>query len=397
MTPPNQNARGALLIMAAGAKGAIGSTLAAAAAALETNPAPILSCLTTIDRLPWKRPAMELAGWDTCERDLPEAAAAHGVLPADTLAPLAERMARFRVLAAPEKGSLQDQVAQIRTDIRDLTQSRPDAAPVFVNLLPARGWPGHATRGEAPMDAPPPIPDIAYAMAAVAEGVPVVNFTPNFVEIPALIAAAEAAGVPVCGRDGKTGQTYFKVALASALMARGLRVDGWYSLNILGNADGANLMDPDHARDKLANKTGLLDEILGYPVATPLGVPTHKVHIDYYPPRGDAKEAWDVIDIAGLFGLPMSIRLNLQGRDSILAAPMVIDLSRWMAALSAAGRGGAVPELAFYFKKSIGNGPPRTFQDQMTALSALAAGLAPAADGGDGAGAPTETETETTP
>ena len=130
-------------------------------------------------------------------------------------------------------------------------------------------------------------------------------------------------------------------------------------------------MDPDCARGKLANKTELLDEVLGYRVGGAYGESAHKVHIDYYPPRGDAKEAWDVIDIKGLFGLPMSIRVNLQGRDSILAAPMVLDLARWVVLLQAAGRGGAVAELGFFFKKPEGEQAAATFEDQLRQLTEL--------------------------
>ena len=163
--------------------------------------------------------------------------------------------------------------------------------------------------------------------------------------------------MPFVGRDGKTGQTYIKVVLASALRARRLYVDGWYSLNILGNADGRNLMDPVCARGKLQNKTNLLDELLGYHVG------------EHY---GDAKEAWDVIDIKGLFDLPMSLRINLQGRDSILAAPMALDLARWVVRLKDLGRCGSIPELGFYFKKPEGDDPPLSFEDQVRALQGLA-------------------------
>jgi myo-inositol-1-phosphate synthase len=148
-------------------------------------------------------------------------------------------------------------------------------------------------------------------------------------------------------------------------------VDGWYSLNILGNADGLNLMDPDHACGKLNNKTHLLDDILGYPVGERYGQSAHKVHIDYYPPRGDAKEAWDVIDVRGIFGMPMSLRLNLQGRDSILAAPMALDLVRWAAALHSAEFAGPIPDLGFYFKKPVGDNAPLTFEGQLAALAHL--------------------------
>ena len=214
-------------------------------------------------------------------------------------------------------------------------------------------------------------PDVASVLAAIRSGIPVVNFTPNFVEVPTIVQEAVKHNVPIAGYDGKTGQTYLKVVLASALKARNLCVDGWYSLNILGNADGKNLMDPEKAAGKVANKTDLLDDILGYPVGQQYNSASHKVHIDYYPPRGDAKEAWDVIDFQGMFNLPMSIRLNFLGRDSILAAPMVLDLARWMAALKMAGYSGLIPDLAFFFKNPLGDQPPLTFQDQVQSLRYL--------------------------
>jgi myo-inositol-1-phosphate synthase len=131
-------------------------------------------------------------------------------------------------------------------------------------------------------------------------------------------------------------------------------------------------MDPVHAACKLENKTEVLEEVLGYePGMKEFGRSAHKVRIDYYPPRGDAKEAWDVIDFESLFGLPMSLRVNLQGRDSILAAPLVLDLARWAAAAKACGRGGLLPELAFYFKKAAGEAPPTGFADQLAALDRL--------------------------
>jgi myo-inositol-1-phosphate synthase len=201
----------------------------------------------------------------------------------------------------------------------------------------------------------------------------VANFTPNDLTQPAVIETALANQVPLAGRDGKTGQTYFKVVLASAFRARHLYVDGWYSMNILGNADGRNLMDPERAHGKLENKTRLLDDILGYHVGEHYGEPTHKVHIDYYPPRGDAKEAWDVIDLKGLFDLPMSVRINLQGRDSILAAPMALDLALWMVRLKECGYQGPVAELGFFFKKPEGSNPSYSFVDQIQDLQRLAA------------------------
>jgi myo-inositol-1-phosphate synthase len=270
---------------------------------------------------------------------------------------------------------IQLQVEKIMADIKAFRKGHEEAAPVLVNLLPACASMDmecicvlEKLYERSPEQVPP---DLAYVLGAVLSGVPVVNFTPNPVEIPAVVQEALHGKVPLSGRDGKTGQTYLKMVLASALKARRLQVNGWYSLNILGNADGRNLMNPENAATKLMNKTDLLDEILGYSVGAQYDNPSHRVHIDYYPPRGDAKEAWDVIDFEGFLGMPMSLRVNLQGRDSILAAPLVLDLCRWMAALKTAGRAGLVPELAFFFKKPAGGAPFVTFQDQVFALENL--------------------------
>lgn len=298
------------------------------------------------------------------------------MLSPEIVSPLAGALADMPIRPAPDENlPVKEQIRQLAADIRELRSAAGECRPVLINLLPAcpiADLDGCASTSDiADALTPGRFPDMIYVLAALACGVPVVNFTPNRVEVPAICRAAQEAGIPITGRDGKTGQTFLKVMLASALKARALLVDGWYSLNILGNADGKNLMDPDCAAGKLANKTDLLDEVLGYRVGAQYDAPAHKVHIDYYPPRGDAKEAWDVIDFRGLFGRSMSIRLNLQGRDSILAAPMVIDLGRWVTALHVAGIGGPVPDLAFYFKKPVGDAPPRTFEDQLAALDRL--------------------------
>ena len=369
---------GSLLLLVAGAKGAVASTMAAAVAVMQHDPARVLPSLTTGHLFPFLGPlqATRLAGWDNTEESLTGALQRHGVIPESIWKPHAQQLDGITVLRAPvPTDDLKTQVEQLCRDIINFKSQYSRARVVFVNLLPAASQRNFTdcrnisqlfARAEAGF-----MPDLAYALAAVAAGVPVVNFTPNTVEIPVLLDEAVKQRVPVAGRDGKTGQTYLKVVLASALKARHLIIDGWYSLNILGNADGANLMDPDRAAEKLSNKTRLLDEILGYKVGENYAAPTHKVHIDYYPPRGDAKEAWDAIDFKGMFGLPMSIRINLLGRDSILAAPLVLDLARWSAALQATGRSGPVPELGFYFKKIVGESPPLTFQDQLLSLARL--------------------------
>jgi myo-inositol-1-phosphate synthase len=367
-----------LLVMIAGAKGAVGSTVATAAAAVQQNPDAVLPSLITRDSFDYLGPAGSIcaAGWDTNPAKLVDCVKHHGVLPENLWNPLRKDLDETPVFASPPPDmDMKEQVAHLMKDMQDLKQQHPRALPVLINLLPActrcnlnnvKDLDDFYTEAH-----PLNFPDLAYALAAILSKIPVVNFSPNRLELPVIVQQAALNRVPISGRDGKTGQTYFKVVLASALKARALYVDGWYSLNILGNADGKNLMDPDRAAGKVANKTQLLDELLGYRVGEHYKESTHKVRIDYYPPRGDAKEAWDVVDFQGLFGLPMSLRLNIQGRDSILAAPMVLDLARWMAALKLSGRFGSVPDLGFYFKKPIGENPPLSFQDQINRLQTL--------------------------
>lgn len=378
MTQQQTDIEPSLLLMIAGAKGAVAGTVAVATATMGDRPFETLGGLTTADKFSYLGPPKNIicTGWDCDKQPLPDALAAARVLPADTWQPYSTQLAQLDIRPAPLSDQpLNKQVEAVRADIDSFRDRYPNAKPVLINLLPAACEIGLTDRHEdihsfmSSVDKG--LPDLAYAIAAVLAGVPVVNYAPNTIEISALCNAARERGVPLAGRDGKSGQTYLKVVLASAFKARSLKIDGWYSLNILGNADGKNLMDPDNACGKLQNKTNLLDEMLGYPVGERFHEPAHRVHIDYYPPRGDAKEAWDVIDFSGLLGLPMSLRLNLQGRDSILAAPMVIDLARWAAALHAAGVGGPIADLGFFFKKPIGPNPPLTFQDQLAALHRL--------------------------
>jgi myo-inositol-1-phosphate synthase len=367
-----------LLILVAGAKGAVGSTLAVTLAALQQNPQSVRSNLTTGHMFAYLGPLQQtyMAGWDIRTETLRTCIQSHGIVPSHHVEPYAAGLDRIAVVAAPSSKLMPQQtVDQLIQDIRYFRAQHLQARSVLINLLPACAAVDLSdcedmTQAFEKVNSAQ-FPDLAYIYAAILSGIPVVNFTPNAVEYPPIIRAALKQKVPIAGRDGKTGQTYLKVVLASALQARHLMVDGWYSLNILGNADGINLMDPAKAAEKLKNKTELLDEILGYAVGEKYGTSTHKVHIDYYPPRGDAKEAWDVIDFSGLFGLPMSMRVNFLGRDSILAAPLALDLARWAAALNAVGRSGPIPELGFYFKKPVGDAPPLTFQDQVASLQGL--------------------------
>lgn len=377
MKTPGNSAKGVLL-MIAGVKGAIGSTLAAAVGMLRQSPDAVLPYFTTARKFPYlgKGQNISIAGWDINPASFPEVLDHCGVLEKRLWEPCSSEFEKIEVRPGPEAGlDPKTRVERVKADIEEFRRMHPDLVPVFVNLLPAgksHDLQHYSTLSALYENAGHVPSDIVYAAAAIEAKAAVVNFTPNYIEIPALLDEAASRGIPVCGNDGKTGQTYFKVALASAFRARSLRVNGWYSLNILGNEDGRNLMDPDNAACKLDNKTGVLEEVLGYlPGSRQYGESAHKVRIDYYPPRGDAKEAWDVVDFEGIFGMPMSIRVNLQGRDSILAAPMVIDLARWMAALSLAGEGGAVSDLAFFFKNPAGQDAPKSFEDQIAALGKL--------------------------
>ncbi|MEW6261121.1 MAG: inositol-3-phosphate synthase [Thermodesulfobacteriota bacterium] len=364
-----------LVILVAGIGGAIGSTLCLAVETLKSSPELVLPYLTTEALFPNIPPAdTHVAGWDLPEAmDLNAALRRHGVVPEAIHDAFLHPISAITVFKAPSPElGLNHALNQVCRDIQTIQSRHPNAAMVLVNLLPAAPQPQPApdSKSLAAWYAthPVPFPDLVYALAAIESGIPVVNFTPNGVEMDWVVDRAVQQGVPMCGRDGKTGQTFYKQVLASAWKARKLKITGWYSLNILGNADGANLMNPACASGKIANKTEILEEILGYP----LPPDCHKVHIDYYPPRGDAKEAWDVIDFEGLFGLPMSMRIDFQGRDSVLAAPMVMDLARWMTVLHQKGkRRGLVPELAFFFKKPLGNDPPVSFPDQLLRLAEL--------------------------
>jgi myo-inositol-1-phosphate synthase len=195
-------------------------------------------------------------------------------------------------------------------------------------------------------------PSMLYAYAALKEGAPFINGAPNLtVDVPAMVELAHTAGVPIAGKDFKSGQTLLKTVLAPMLKARMLGLQGWYSTNILGNRDGEVLDDPDSFRTKEESKLGVLEHILQpsrYPQL--YGDIHHKVRINYYPPRGDNKEGWDNIDIFGWLGYPMQIKVDFLCRDSILAAPMALDLVLFTDLAQRAGLRGVQEWLSFYFK-----------------------------------------------
>ena len=204
-------------------------------------------------------------------------------------------------------------------------------------------------------------PSMIYAYAAIKSSIPFANGAPNLTcDIPALIDLAKKMNVPIMGKDFKTGQTLMKTILAPGLAARSLGIKGWFSSNILGNRDGLVLDNPDSFKTKEVSKLSVLDSILN-PEQNPklYGDLYHKVRINYYPPHGDNKESWDNIDIFGWLGYSMQIKINFLCKDSILAAPIVLDLALFMDLAQRSQMSGIQEWLSFYFKS------PQTMQGLM--------------------------------
>jgi myo-inositol-1-phosphate synthase len=187
-----------------------------------------------------------------------------------------------------------------------------------------------------------------YAYAAIQAGCPHANFTPSAgAALPAIVEMARAAGIPLAGRDGKTGETLLKTALAPMFPIRALAVEGWYGTNILGNTDGQVLADPDNRASKIASKQGVLEGILGY-------APAGDVRIDYFPPLADHKVAWNFIQFRGWGGHRMRLQFTWEGTDSVLAAPLVLDIARLVVLAARRGEAGPVGALGLFFKTPEG-------------------------------------------
>ena len=313
--------------------------------------------------------------WDPIPDDGYESALEAGVLERHHLDPMEEFLRSVKPMPAVfdkeyvrrldgpnvKEGSNKFELAQLlREDIRRFKEENDCARVVMVwcgsTEIFLRPGPVHQTLESfeaALKESDPAIaPSMIYAYAAIMEGVPYANGAPNLsADIPALEEAAEERGVPLGGKDFKTGQTLMKTILAPGLKARMLGIDGWFSTNILGNRDGAVLDDPDSFKTKEESKLSVLEHILQPEMYPELyGNLYHKVRINYYPPRGDNKEGWDNIDIRGWMGYPMQIKVDFLCRDSILAAPIVLDLALFLDLAGRAGWGGIQEWLSFYFK-----------------------------------------------
>ncbi len=253
-----------------------------------------------------------------------------------------------------------DLAEQIRADIRHVMHSNGATRGVMVwtgsTETYIKAGPQHQTMEafeKAMEDNDDSIaPSMLYAYAAIMEGIPYCNGAPNLsADFPALLDLAIEKGVPVSGKDFKTGQTWMKTIIAPGLKARMLGLEGWYSTNILGNRDGEVLEDPASFKTKEESKLSVLHTILQPEVYPELYKDfSHVVRINYYPPRGDTKEGWDSIDIKGWLGYPMQIKINFLCRDSILAAPMVLDLALFSDFAMRAGMKGIQEWLSFYYK-----------------------------------------------
>ena len=251
-------------------------------------------------------------------------------------------------------------VEQLREDIRNFIKTSGASRAVCVwcgsteiFLEPSEAHQSIKAFEQGLLDNDPSIPNsMLYAWACLKEGVPYANGAPNLtVDIPAMLELARETQTPVCGKDFKTGQTFMKTLLAPGFKARMLGMKGWFSTNILGNRDGEVLDDPGSFKSKEVSKLGALEQILQPELYPDLYSDIyHKVRINYYPPRGDAKEGWDNIDIFGWLNYPMQIKVDFLCRDSILAAPLVLDLALFSDLAKRAGFRGVQEWLSFYFK-----------------------------------------------
>ena len=321
---------------------------------------------------------IEFGGWDIFPDNAYEAAVRAGVLEPHHLEEVREELSkvvpmpgvfyqeyvpRLRATHVKEPVSKLQAVEQIRADIRKFKADRGVERLVVVWCASTETF--HAAsathkdiasfeRGLESGDKDIS-PTQIYAWASLKEGVPFANGAPNLgVDFPAASDLAKETATPICGKDFKTGQTFMKTVIAPALKARLIGLRGWYSTNILGNRDGEVLDEPEAFKTKETSKLGVLDSILEPKVHPELyGNYHHKVRIDYYPPRGDAKEGWDNIDIEGWLGYPMQLKINFLCRDSILAAPIVLDLALFLDLAKRASFRGIQEWLGFYFKSPM--------------------------------------------
>ncbi|MEG3082695.1 inositol-3-phosphate synthase [Sphingomonas sp. PB2P12] len=333
---------------------------------------------------------LHFGGWDLSHDDLATAALKHGVLTESELANGASSLSDMRpwpavgsvdfcanidgankIAASGHRAAvkhIQDDLARFKTEqnldrvvMINLASTERKADLGADALTSVEGFERGLDADDAAIS-----PAMLYAYAAIASDTPYANFTPSVAaDVAPLAELARQRGVPIAGKDGKTGQTLLKTVIAPALRDRALHVDGWFSTNILGNSDGLALDDPKSLASKVDTKKSVLDQILGYPVED------HIIMIHYYKPRGDNKEAWDNIDITGFLGQKMQLKLNFLCKDSVLAAPLAIEIARCLALAQSRGEGGVQDQMGIFFKMpqtADGGEPIHAFGEQQLIL-----------------------------
>jgi myo-inositol-1-phosphate synthase len=317
-------------------------------------------------------------GWDIFEENCYAAAKTAGVLEAGLLDPVKSELEAIRPwpavfdqryvkrLSGPnvKKGkNKKDLAEQVIADIRKFKADNKldrlvmvwcGSTEIYMTESPAHQSVASFEKALEANDETIPS-SMVYAYAALKEGIPYANAAPNLTaDIPAMLELAAANQVPVAGKDLKTGQTLMKTIIAPGLKARLIGVEGWYSTNILGNRDGEVLDDPESFKTKEESKKSVLDYILQPQLYPDLYEDLcHVVRINYYPPRGDNKEGWDNIDLVGWLGYPMQLKINFLCRDSILAAPIVLDVALFLDLARRSGLSGIQEWLSFYFKSPM--------------------------------------------
>jgi myo-inositol-1-phosphate synthase len=365
-------------VVIVGVNGAVATTLIAGVELMKRGLAPKLGMVTerTDDRIAESLTALlefarledlVFAGWDVRYASVYEGALHHKVLPRETLDSVKDALEAVKPWPAVfarayaqnvvgdntvHAATQRDEIAAVVRDVTAFKRTHGLERVVMVNLASTEAFlecsAAHATveAFEAALDASSPeiTPAMRYFYAAAQLGVPYCNFAPSLTNVPALAQLAARTGTPFAGMDGKTGQTLLKTALAAMLRVRRLKIEGWYSTNFLGNNDGLVLDAPGSNKTKVLSKSSVLDSIVGYHVEN------HQVHIHYYRPRGDNKEAWDNVDIVGFAGVPMQMKINFLCQDSALAAPLVIDLVRLLDVAKRVGESGIQRQLSLFFK-----------------------------------------------
>jgi len=389
---PSQGKLGILLV----GLGAVSTTFIAGVMAVRKGIARPIGSLTqmgtirlgkrTDGRTPLIKDLMPLAslddivfgGWDIFDDNCYEAATTAGVLEPSLLTQIKPELEAIKPMSAVfdryyvkrldgpnvKKGANKMELAeQVRADIRRFKQENTVDRLVMIwcgsteiFMVETEAHQSIEAFEKALQRSDVSIPSsMVYAYAALKEGIPYANGAPNLtVDIPALMELAQQNGSPVTGKDFKTGQTLIKTVIAPGLKARLIGIKGWYSTNILGNRDGEVLDDPESFKTKEESKKSVLDYILQPDLYPELYKDLcHIVRINYYPPRGDNKEGWDNIDLVGWLGYPMQLKINFLCRDSILAAPIVLDVVLFLDMAARAGLSGIQEWLSFYFKSPM--------------------------------------------